>query len=142
MPNTLGVTQVSSELTFANAVAAGSNFELRWIDSNASLPSPDQIIGLTDVNVTPVPLPAALPLLLSALGGYGAARPAALEERVTARSMIRKHPAVLNERCWMLPPVAIIRAKTSRRASQGFRAEQGTVSTRRRSKCAPRWSDL
>ncbi|HEY0340336.1 MAG TPA: VPLPA-CTERM sorting domain-containing protein, partial [Steroidobacteraceae bacterium] len=72
VPNTLGVTEVSPyELTFDNAVASGANFELRWIDSNASLPSPDQIIGLTDVNITPVPLPAALPLLLSALGGMG-----------------------------------------------------------------------
>lgn len=72
VPNTLGVTHVDSyELTFANAVANGSNFELRWIDSNATLPSPDQIVGLTNVNVSAVPLPAALPLLLSGLGGLG-----------------------------------------------------------------------
>ncbi len=70
VPNTVGVTQVGLyNLTFANAVANGSNFELRWIDSNASLPSPDQIIGLTDVSIAPVPLPAGLPLLVSALGG-------------------------------------------------------------------------
>jgi hypothetical protein len=33
--------------------------------------SPDQIIGLNNVTVSAVPLPAALPLLLSALGGLG-----------------------------------------------------------------------
>jgi hypothetical protein len=71
VPNTNGVTTVSGTVTLAAAVASGANLELRWVDDNAVNPSPDQIIGLNNVNVAPVPLPPGLPLLLSALGGLG-----------------------------------------------------------------------
>jgi hypothetical protein len=43
----------------------------RWVDDNAVETSPDQIIGLNNVAITPVPLPAGAPMLLSALGGLG-----------------------------------------------------------------------
>jgi len=52
-------------------VANGSNLELRWVDDDASQSSPDQMIGLNNVDITPVPLPASLPLLAFALGGVG-----------------------------------------------------------------------
>jgi hypothetical protein len=71
VPNTNGVTTVSGSFALANSVANGGNLELRWVDDNAVNPSPDQIIGLNNVNIAPVPLPAGLPLLLSALGGLG-----------------------------------------------------------------------
>ncbi len=69
-----GVSTTSGTLSFASAVAAGSTFELRWVDDNGVPTSPDQIIGLNNVNVAPVPVPAALPLLLSGLGGLAALR--------------------------------------------------------------------
>jgi hypothetical protein len=71
VPNTTGVTSTTGIFTFSSAVAQGSNFFLRWVDDNAVQTSPDQIIGLNNVTVSAVPLPAALPLLLSALGGLG-----------------------------------------------------------------------
>lgn len=71
VPNTNGVTTVSGNFTLANAVANGATVELRWVDDNAVNPSPDQIIGLNNVAVAPVPLPAGLPLLGSVLGGLG-----------------------------------------------------------------------
>ena len=66
-----GFSTTSGTLSFASAVAAGSTFELRWVDDNGVPTSPDQIIGLNNVNIAPVPLPAALPLLLAGLGGLG-----------------------------------------------------------------------
>ena len=71
VPNGVGLTPVGLyDLTFANAVANGSSFELRWVDPNGTANS-DEMVGLTDVSVAPVPLPAGLPLLVSALGGLG-----------------------------------------------------------------------
>ena len=71
VPNTVGVSSISGMVTLSSAVANGSNLELRWVDDDASQTSPDQMIGLNNVNITPVPLPATLPLLLSAMAGMG-----------------------------------------------------------------------
>ncbi len=66
VPNTIGTTSTTASFAFFSAVAQGANFYLRWVDDNAQQTSPDQIIGLNNVSITAVPLPAALPLLLSA----------------------------------------------------------------------------
>ncbi len=71
VPNKVGVTSTSGSFDFSAPVAAGGAFELRWVDDNAQQTSPDQIIGLNNVNISPVPLPATLPLFISALGGLG-----------------------------------------------------------------------
>jgi hypothetical protein len=71
VPNAAGVTSTTGGFAFFTAVSQGANFYLRWVDDNAVQTSPDQLIGLNNVSVAPVPLPAALPLLLSALGGLG-----------------------------------------------------------------------
>lgn len=71
VPNTVGVTTISGVVSLSTAVANGSNLELRWVDDDASQSSPDQMIGLNNVNIAPVPLPASLPLLGCALGGMG-----------------------------------------------------------------------
>jgi hypothetical protein len=72
VPDKAGVTAVPTyQLTLASAVANGSNLELRWVDDNGVYESPDQDIGLTNLAITPVPVPASLPLLLSGLGGLG-----------------------------------------------------------------------
>jgi hypothetical protein len=72
VPNTAGTTTTSGQINLLSTLGIGQNVYLRWVDDNAQQTSPDQIIGLNNVNVAPVPLPAALPLLLSALGGIGA----------------------------------------------------------------------
>jgi len=70
VPNSVGVTPVSLfDVTLASAVAEGSNLELRWVDPNDTDDSPDEIIGLTDVSVAPVPLPPSVWMLGSALLG-------------------------------------------------------------------------
>jgi hypothetical protein len=71
VPNTVGVTSISGVVNLSSAVANGSNLELRWVDDDASQTSPDQMIGLNNVDITPVPLPASLPLLACALGALG-----------------------------------------------------------------------
>jgi hypothetical protein len=71
VPNTVGVTNISGVVSLSNAVANGSHLELRWVDDDASQTSPDQMIGLNNVSITPVPLPSSLALMLCALGGVG-----------------------------------------------------------------------
>ncbi len=71
VPNTVGVTAASGSFNFSSAVSTGSTFELRWVDDNAVQTSPDQIIGLNNVSISAVPLPATLPLFTSVLAGFG-----------------------------------------------------------------------
>src|SRR5262249_30210323 len=71
VPNTVGTTSAAGMFAFSTAVAQGATFYLRWVDDNANQTSPDQIIGLNNVQVTAVPLPATLPLLLAGIGGLG-----------------------------------------------------------------------
>ena len=68
---TKGVSTFSGTVNLGNAVATGGSLFLRWVDDNGEVSSPDQLLGLNNVNVAPVPLPAGLPLQLSALGGLG-----------------------------------------------------------------------
>lgn len=64
VPNTIGVTSVPSTLvSLSSAWTNGSNLLLRWFDDNAQSPSPDQYIGLDNVNITPEP--ASLGLMLA-----------------------------------------------------------------------------
>jgi hypothetical protein len=71
VPGKAGVTAIPTyTVNLGSSVANGSNLELRWVDDNAVYQSPDQNIGITNLAITPVPLPAGLPLLLSALGGF------------------------------------------------------------------------
>jgi hypothetical protein len=70
VPNTVGVTTVP-RTSFILPVPwnNGANILFRWIDDNADVTSPDQIIGLDNVVVAPIPEPSVL--LLTALGGLG-----------------------------------------------------------------------
>ena len=63
------VTNVSGTVTLAQAAAAGQTLTFRWVDDNAVNISPDQVIGLDDVNITPTPIPAAAWLFGSGLMG-------------------------------------------------------------------------
>lgn len=64
VPNTVGVTS-SGPFTFdlASSVAAGQTFYLRFVDDNAAQTSPDQILGLNNVSILPVPEPGTLAIL-------------------------------------------------------------------------------
>jgi len=68
---TTGPSTFSGTVNLGNSVASGSNLYLRWVDDNGEVSSPDPLLGLNNVDIAPVPLPAALPLLLSGLGGLG-----------------------------------------------------------------------
>jgi hypothetical protein len=58
VPNTAGFTQTNGSFNFSTSVASGANFYLRWVDDNAVETSPDQIIGLNNVNIAAVPEPS------------------------------------------------------------------------------------
>lgn len=63
------VTSVSNAtVTFASAWSAGQTLNLRWVDDNAVNVSPDQVIGLNNVNVAAVPEPETYALFLAGLG--------------------------------------------------------------------------
>lgn len=69
VPNTLGTSTVSDTLTFASAVANNGSILIRWVDDNAIQTSPDQIIGLDNVNIV-IPTPGAIALAgLAAVAG-------------------------------------------------------------------------
>lgn len=56
VPNTVGVTSVANQtFQFASPVSNGGTIRLRWVDDNAQQTSPDQIIGLNNVVVNPLP---------------------------------------------------------------------------------------
>ena len=71
VPNTIGVTSLSGVVNLATAVSAAVRSICAGSDDDASQSSPDQINGLNNVAVTPVPLAPALPLFVSAIGGLG-----------------------------------------------------------------------
>jgi hypothetical protein len=69
------VTSISNSLVaLATGWGSGKTLRLRWVDDNAETLSPDQIIGLNNVNVTPTPVPAAAWLLGSGLLGLAGLR--------------------------------------------------------------------
>jgi hypothetical protein len=69
-PVDYNVTNITNaNITLAQTVAAGQTLTLRWVDDNAVNISPDQVIGLDNVNVTATPIPAAAWLLGSGLLG-------------------------------------------------------------------------
>ncbi len=52
--NSTGVTTVSSVVVnLTSAWASGASLMLRWVDDNSQVSSPDQIIGLDNVSITP-----------------------------------------------------------------------------------------
>jgi hypothetical protein len=56
VPNTVGVTNVpATSFALSGPWNPGSNLLLRWVDDNAIDPSPDEIIGIDNVNVIPEP---------------------------------------------------------------------------------------
>jgi len=64
------VTSITNSLvTLATGWGTGQTLALRWVDDNAENVSPDQIIGLDNVNVSSVPIPGAVWLLGSGLVG-------------------------------------------------------------------------
>ncbi len=60
VPNTIGVTARTVEYTLPSAWNAGATLHFRWVDDNAQQTSPDQIIGLDNVNIVPAPGVGAL----------------------------------------------------------------------------------
>jgi hypothetical protein len=73
VPNTVGVTNVPlTTVTLGSTWANGGNLTLRWFDDNAESPSPDQILGLDNVDMSQTPEPATMSLL--ALGALAILR--------------------------------------------------------------------
>jgi len=69
-PVDYSVTSITNApVSLATAWATGQNLTLRWVDDNAVNISPDQVIGLDNVNISTVPIPAAIWLLGSGLVG-------------------------------------------------------------------------
>lgn len=65
VPNSAGVTNTPlTGITLSGVWNDGANLQLRWIDDNAQQTSPDQIIGLDNVNVVPEPMGLAAGALL------------------------------------------------------------------------------
>jgi len=60
VPNTVGVTNSSLSFNLASEWQAGATMYFRWVDDNAQQTSPDQIIGLDNVNIVPAPGALAL----------------------------------------------------------------------------------
>ena len=76
VPNTVGLTTVRNARFLFGAAGTwtpGSTLLLRWVDDNGVASSPDEIIGLDNVGITPVPEPSSL-LCLSAVGVLAGAR--------------------------------------------------------------------
>lgn len=74
VPNTVGVSHVNkTTFSLGSSVAVGHTVYLRWVDDNAVATSPDQIIGLNNVNVlAAVPEPESYAMFLAGLGLLGA----------------------------------------------------------------------
>jgi hypothetical protein len=57
VPNTIGTTNhAASNIVLASTWQADSQLLLRWVDDNAAATSPDQIVGLDNVQITASPL--------------------------------------------------------------------------------------
>jgi hypothetical protein len=52
VPNTVGVTHMTTTITLSSTLTAGSSIVFRWVDDNGIASSPDQIIGLDNVSIT------------------------------------------------------------------------------------------
>lgn len=73
-PNTGSVDYTVTSITNApisltTAWGNGQTLTLQWVDDNAVNLSPDQVIGLNNVNITPTPIPAGIWLLGSSIFG-------------------------------------------------------------------------
>ncbi|MBK1678934.1 hypothetical protein CKO20_00875 [Rhodocyclus tenuis] len=74
-PLDYGVTSISNaRVSFSSLWAAGQTLRLRWVDDNAVNISPDQMIGLNNVSITPVPEPESYAMFLAGLGLLALAR--------------------------------------------------------------------
>jgi hypothetical protein len=74
VPNTVGTSSSSFALTLGADWQAGATMYLRWVDDNADQTSPDQILGLDNVVITPAPGAIALLGLAAGLVGRGRRR--------------------------------------------------------------------
>lgn len=74
VPNSVGTSSSSFSLTLGADWQAGATMYLRWVDDNAVQTSPDQIIGLDNVVITPAPGAIALLGLAAGLVGRGRRR--------------------------------------------------------------------
>ena len=70
-PNSVGVSPFAGVLSLGSSVAPDATLLLRWVDDNADQTSPDQIIGLNNVNISAVPEPGAFAMLLAGLAVLG-----------------------------------------------------------------------
>lgn len=73
-PSSLDVVIQNALLNLSTQWGVGQNLYLRWVDDNANTLSPDQVIGINDVTVSAVPIPAAAWLLGTGLVGLVALR--------------------------------------------------------------------
>ena len=71
VPNSVGVSPFAGLLSLGSTVAPGATLLLRWVDDNADQTSPDQIVGLNNVNISAVPEPGAVAMLLAGLAVLG-----------------------------------------------------------------------
>ncbi len=71
VPNSVGVSAFAGVVALDSTVAPGATLLLRWVDDNADQTSPDQIIGLNNVNISAVPEPGAFAMLLAGLAVLG-----------------------------------------------------------------------
>lgn len=71
VPNNAGVSPFSAAVALGATVLAGQTLLLRWVDDNAAQGSPDQVIGLNNVNISAVPEPGSMALLLAGMGVLG-----------------------------------------------------------------------
>jgi hypothetical protein len=74
-PVDYNVTTISEALVALNTGwGTGQTLKFRWVDDNAVNISPDQVIGLNNVSINPVPIPGAIYLLGSCLAALGVRR--------------------------------------------------------------------
>jgi hypothetical protein len=69
VPNTVGITARTINFVLPAAWSANSTAYFRWVDDNALQTSPDQIVGLDNVNLVPAPGAVALMGMGMIVGG-------------------------------------------------------------------------